>query len=351
MVPFHYFLMLVGVSASLTAILTPVVIRSAIKYDIVDHPGFHKTHTTAKPLLGGLAIYLSFMITFMLFLPFNGKFTSIIIATAILVLTGYYDDVLNIKPLAKLSGQVVAAAVVVFYNYERFFVLNDFFARYGFPTFITLVLIIGWIVLMINAFNLIDGLDGLAVGVGIIILLSMSLNTYLLGGSLNILSLQLICLGACVGFLPYNFNPASQFMGDTGSMLLGFLLSLTFLFAITSPFSSTLVVSSAFIFAYPALDVSYAIYRRLRGRCSILKADRCHIHHVIRSLGFSIRQTVLIIYLINALFAGIGVTLLFLNISAYVMTAIGITTALCALLVFRYLARLSKRNGLSMESL
>jgi len=346
MVSFQYYFLLVGVSALLTAILTPVVIRSAIKYDIVDHPGFHKTHKTAKPLLGGLTIYLSFMITFLIFLPFNGKLTSIIIATAILVLTGYYDDTLSIKPLTKLSGQVAAAAVVVFYNYERFFVLHDFFARYGIPTFITLFLILGWIVLMINAFNLIDGLDGLAVGVGAIILLSMAFNTYLMGGSIHILSLQLICLGACVGFLPFNFNPASQFMGDTGSMLLGFLLSLTFLFSITSPFSSNLVVSSAFIFAYPALDVSYAVYRRLRGGCSIFKADRCHIHHVIRSLGFSVRQTVLIIYGINAFFAGLGVTLLYLNLSAYIMTGIGVITALAALLVFRYLARLSKQHGL-----
>lgn len=349
MAPFHYYLMLVGVSALLTVCLTPVIIRSAIKYDIVDYPGFHKTHKTAKPLLGGLTIYLSFMITFMIFMPFNGKLTSIIIATAILVLTGYYDDTVNIKPLVKLSGQTVAAAVAVFYNYESFYVLHEFFARFGVPNFITLILIIGWIVLMINAFNLIDGLDGLAVGVGAIILLSMSINTYLMGGNINILSLQLICLGACIGYLPFNFNPASQFMGDTGSMLLGFLLSLTFLFSITSPFSSTLVVSSTFIFAYPALDVSYAIYRRLRGRCSIFKADRCHIHHVIRSLGFSVRQTVLIIYAINAIFAGMGVTLLYLDFSAYIMTGIGIITAVCALLVFRYLARLSKQNGLLVE--
>lgn len=349
MVSYQYYLMLVVISASFAAIITPFVIGSALKHDIVDRPGLHKTHLTSIPLLGGMVIYTGFIIALFIFLPLNTKMVSLLIASMILVITGIYDDLLDIRPLQKLAGQGAAAAIVVFFNYSHFSVLLDFFSNLNIPEIVTLFLITGWIMLMTNAFNLIDGLDGLAVGVGAIIFLGMAVNTLALNGSFNILSIQLIGFGACVGFLPYNYNPARIFMGDAGSMLLGFLLSTTFLFSITSPFSGSLVLGTIFIFAYPAFDVTYAIYRRLRSGCSILKPDRCHIHHILRSLGFSVRKTVLIIYLINAVFAGLGIMLLYFKLPAYVIGYIGLATALLMMVTFRYLARLSHRKGLVIE--
>jgi UDP-GlcNAc:undecaprenyl-phosphate/decaprenyl-phosphate GlcNAc-1-phosphate transferase len=344
----YFFLMLFLISFTLAALATPIISKFAYSNKIVDQPGLHKTHFKPKPLLGGLAIFIGFSVTMLYFLDVDDKLLSLSAATVVLILTGLLDDIYNLKPLHKLTGQTISALIVVLWNRGLFVFMLDYFERFYIPNVIVLIMITGWIVLMINAFNLIDGLDGLAAGAASIIFSAMAVLSWLTGGNPNILGVQLIGLGACLGFLIFNFNPAKIFMGDTGSMLLGFILATTHLFTIKYPFSAQLVLGSMFIFAYPALDVAYAFYRRVCNRSSIFKADRGHIHHVFCSLGLSVRSTVLIIYAINAFFATVAVFLLALNISTIALMLIGIVTAIGVIILFRRLILISNKNGINL---
>ncbi len=343
-VPFYVILFIIPFGVS--AIATPLLSKFAVKKNIVDNPDSRKIHFQATPLLGGFAIFISFAATLFIFLPLEGKLASLVLSTMILVVTGLLDDIYNIKPVSKLCGQVAAASIVVLWNAYLFRFMLDYFARFYLPGFLVLALIIGWVVLMVNAFNLIDGMDGLAAGTAAIIFMALAAVSLIEGGTPNILGAQLVGAGACLGFLIFNFNPAKIFMGDTGSMLLGFVLATTHLFTIKYPFDAQLVLGSMFIFAYPALDVAYAMYRRLRSGCSLFKADCGHIHHVLLSLGFSVRKTVLIIYGANVVFSVIAVVLLSMDIAAPVMLVLGILTAAGIAVLFKYLTVLSERNGL-----
>ena len=340
--PLLFFLAFLGVLFA-----TPILSKFAKHRNIVDKPGLHKTHSIAKPLLGGLAIFAAFSATLFLFLPMDDKLLSLILSTIVLVITGLLDDNYDLKPLYKLLGQTISAYIVVFWNAYLFRFMVDYFERFYMPGIVVLLLIIGWVVLMVNAFNLIDGLDGLAAGTAAIIFLAMAVLSFIEGGRPNILGVQLIGAGACCGFLIFNFNPAKIFMGDTGSMLLGFILATTHLFTIKYPFSTQLVLGSMFIFAYPALDVTYAFYRRICNKCPIFKADKGHIHHVLLSMGYSVKQTVIIIYMTNIVFSALGVLLLVLEVPSKLFLIIGVAVAIFAFLFFRKLYSISNHNGIS----
>ncbi len=323
-------------------IATPLASKIALQNKIIDQPGLHKTHKKAKPLLGGLAIFVVFAVTLLIYLPFDEKLLSLVISTGILVITGLFDDIYNLKPLIKLTGQLAAAVVVVLWNAHLFRFMVEYFAQFYIPAVIVFVLIIGWVVLMINAFNLIDGLDGLAAGTAAIIFLAMAVLSIMEGGRPNILGVQLIGAGVCLGFLIYNFYPAKIFMGDAGSMLLGFIIVTAHLHAIKNPFNAQLVLGSMFIMAYPALDIVYAIYRRIRSRRSIFQADKEHIHHMLIKLGFTIKQAVLIILVLNVLFAGIAVLLLSIHVPTFFLFIIWLFFFIGVVVLFRYLNRISR---------
>ncbi len=336
-------------SLVVTLILVLPVSKLAYKLDIVDRPGLHKTHSGIKPLLGGLAIFAGITFAMLVFSNASTMRLTLFIAMLILLITGLIDDIYNIKPLQKMAGQTAAATIVVIFNLPYYHLFFEFFERFYMPAPVIIFLIISWIVLMVNAFNLIDGLDGLAAGTAAIIFTTIALITLLNSGSSTIIALQVICTGACVGFLIFNFNPARIFMGDTGSMLLGFLLATTFLLSLNSTLNGSLIMGSIFIFAYPALDVIFAIIRRLRNRTSIFAADKSHIHHVLMSLGFSIRKTVIIIYMISILFSIMAVALLSMKLGTAVIISIGLITFAFTLTLFRYLTVISRRNGLHLH--
>lgn len=329
-----------------SALLTPLFRTGAIRYGMVDLPGLHKAHSLPIPLLGGLALFASMLISLIIYLPLNGKLVNLILAAIVIIITGLVDDFYSLKPMVKLAGQLAAASIMVFGNTGYLAPLVDLFGRVYLPGFVTMLGMVLFIVLMINAFNLIDGMDGLSAGVAAIMFLGMAIKTVMSGGSPNILALQLIGFGACVGFLPYNAHPAKIFMGDTGSMLLGFMLSATFLFSISAEqFSGALVLGSIYIFAYPLLDVAFAIYRRARGGGSILRADRCHIHHLIKGLGFSVGKAIKVIYVTNILFIAIGLAVILLKFNAIIVLIIGFLTALAAVLLIRKLANMGLEQG------
>lgn len=336
----YLYLFLVPLLIALLA--TPLLYRFAHNNGMVDLPGTHKLNTEARPVLGGIGIYLAWITGVLAFFPLCYGVGAIIMAAKILVIAGVLDDLYNLKVLQKLLAQSAAALIAVLGNVGHFRILLDYFNQYYIPDIVTLALITGWIVLMINAFNLIDGLDGLAGGTAAIILISMAVISITLG-RLMMLGFLLPVLGAVLGFLPYNFQPARILMGDTGSMLLGFMLSMLFLLTIDKPFSISLVLGSAFIFAYPALDIFFAVYRRLRRGSSIFQADRGHIHHLLLQLGYSVRQTVAILYAVSALSGTASVLFLCVALTSEAILAAGLLSTMVVFFFFRYLNGLTGR--------
>lgn len=290
----------------ITLVCTPLIQRLAVRNGVLDHPGERKVHKEPKPLMGGMALYLAFMVGAGLFFPWDRIYFTLIAITVIFLL-GLLDDIYDLNPYHKLAGQIAAAVIMVYFNQSFFSVIPQFLNRYGIPDIFALILVTGWLVFMTNAFNLIDGLDGLAVGIAVITcaaLVAISLiNVNPLG-----LGLAVILLGATLGFVPYNFQPAKIFLGDAGSMLLGFSLASIYLVKIQTPVSMPLVLGSMCIFLYPVTDVFFAIFRRIKNRTSIFKGDRGHIHHILLSRGLTTRQVVFIIYLFSA-FAGVSAVL------------------------------------------
>ncbi len=329
-----------------TAVVTMPVSRLAHFLDIVDHPGLHKTHDKIIPLLGGLAIFFGIALAMLFYSEVSTRILTLLLGMIILIITGLLDDIYDLRPPLKITGQALAASVVVLFNPGFFYLYTNYFERIGLPGFIAFILIVGWIVLIINAFNLIDGLDGLATGTAAIMFIAMALLNHITFGSGGMQSLQVMAAGACLGFLIFNYHPARIFMGDTGSMLLGFLLAATYLISLQGSYGGAVVLGSLFIFGYPALDITFAILRRLRSHTSIFKADRGHIHHVLLSLGFSVRQTVLLLYLVSILFSVVAVALLSMALEAIYLIVIGSLTFIFTLALLRYLTLVSRRKGL-----
>lgn len=330
------YLYLFALALIIAFVSTPVLTWFAKKNGIVDKPGKHKTHIEAVPLLGGVGIFLSISITLLFFFSNNLQILSLLAAGLLLMVVGIIDDLYNIKPLHKLACQGAIATAVVVYSAYMCPILSGHFERYRLPMLAIMGISILWIVLMTNAYNLIDGIDGLATGTAVIIFAAMAAVAYIQGHTM-LLVVNLIGMAACLGFLPYNFNPAKIFMGDAGSMVLGYILAISHIYLVVDAFSLQVALGSAFIFAYPFLDVSFAIYRRLRHRSSIFRADRGHIHHVLMNMGFSVRKTVLIIYLFNLFFGGMAVMAFCLSLSPVTVVMLGVVTMGAFYILFRYL--------------
>lgn len=287
-----------------TYFATPVVEKLALKIKAVDHPNDRKVHSKPIPRLGGLAIYLGFMAAVgaaFLAAKFYGSQLNyavgagIIFAGTILMVVGMFDDVHTLRPTTKLVWQIIAALIVIYFGVEIDFLSNPF---NGIVTIgiLAIPLTLLWIVGITNAINLIDGLDGLATGVtaiSAITLFFVALRTHQIGAAILMLAL----CGASLGFLRFNFFPASIFLGDSGSMFLGFILASS---AIIGVLKTTLVVALVIpllILGVPIFDTLFAIGRRLGTGKHPFEADNKHIHHLLLRAGFNKREAVLAIYI------------------------------------------------------
>lgn len=290
---------LISVFASL--LLTPIAIKLAKKYDIVDTPNDRKVHKSSTPLLGGLAIYFSFLLGIWMVQPSHPAHLSVLIGSMIIIIVGILDDCYELSPKLKFVGQLLAAAVVIFYGdlYVHFINLPfNGILQFG---WLTVPITFTWIVGVTNAINLIDGLDGLSAGVTGIAMLAMAGMAYFME-DLYVLPMAIILIGAIIGFLPYNFYPAKIFMGDTGALFLGFMISILSLLGFKNITFITFIVP-LLILGVPISDTVFAIIRRLVNRRPISQADKSHLHHRLLELGYSHRQAVLLIYCISAMFA------------------------------------------------
>lgn len=296
----------------ISLVLVPFVAKLAIKIGAVDKPNARKVHTKLMPRMGGLAIYISFFIVLFLSQEITREHIGLLLGGTVLVIVGIIDDVKDIPAKVKLVGQIVAACIVVAFGvrieFMTNFILGGMFPLYMFSVPFTVL----WIVAITNAVNLIDGLDGLAAGTSIIAAATMAISGYATGQT-EMASVALILIGASLGFLKYNFHPATIFMGDTGSMFLGYNLAVLAVMGFTKSFTLLSLVTPILVLAIPILDTMFAIIRRKMNHRPIFKPDKNHLHHCLLNYGFSHRDTVLIIYGVSAVLALCGLIMTYLN--------------------------------------
>ena len=280
----------------------PIVKNIAVHVGALDIPDARKVHKAPMPRMGGLGIFAGFLVGYVLFGYQSIQMNSILIGSFILIITGMIDDIKPVPAKYKFLGQLVAALVIPLYGG---IVLRDVsafglyvnFGIYSYP------LTVFFIVAAINCVNLIDGLDGLAGGISAIYFLTIGIISILLGNTNGLDAvLTFIMLGSVLGFLKHNFNPASIFMGDSGSMFLGYMIAVISLLGYKNVTFTSFIVP-IFLLAIPILDTSFAILRRFINHMPISMPDKNHLHHQFLKKNFSHRRTVLTIYVIDLLFA------------------------------------------------
>ncbi|MGM8215132.1 glycosyltransferase family 4 protein [Bacillaceae bacterium W0354] len=280
-------------------IVTPLVKMLAVKIGAVDQPSKRKVHTRVMPRLGGLAIYLSFMTGIIIFYPDTIYTLPILIGGTIIMVVGVLDDLIELSPKWKLLGQILAA-VVVLGTVQVEYVNLPFGGEIHFGI-LSIPITIIWIVAITNVINLIDGLDGLAAGVSAIALLTLSSMSIIMGNDL-VTIMGFMLLGSTIGFLFYNFYPAKIFMGDTGALFLGYMISVLSLLGFKNVTVFSFVIP-IIILGIPISDTIFAIIRRKIQRKPISAPDKEHLHHSLLRLGFSHPVTVLLIYVLSGIFS------------------------------------------------
>ncbi|KOA18363.1 putative undecaprenyl-phosphate N-acetylglucosaminyl 1-phosphate transferase [Clostridium homopropionicum DSM 5847] len=298
------------ISVCISFLLTPLIKKLAFKIKALDIPkDARKIHKEPIPLLGGMAIYLSFLITMILKEgPLVKSEVGILLGATIIVVGGLIDDLKDLRPLFKLAFQVAAASVLIIFGVEIFRITNPFpigsdYLNLG---FLVVPITILWVVGVTNALNLIDGVDGLAAGVAFICSVTIFIIA-VLNGRREAALFTAILSGAIFGFLPYNFNPASIFMGDTGAQLLGFLLAAISLEGTIKSATTFAIAVPILAFGLPIYDTLFAMIRRKMNGMPIMQADKGHLHHRLLDMGLSQRKVVLIMYLISAILGGISI--------------------------------------------
>lgn len=290
-----------------SALIMPLIKKIAIHIDAMDMPNKRKVHTSPIPRIGGLGIFISFILGYMLFGDNSLQMMSILIGGFLIVLIGLIDDINPVKASYKLVVQILSACVVVFHGGIVLNKVTAFGFLFLFPEPLNYIITITFIVAITNAINLIDGLDGLAAGVSSIYFCTIAIIAFILAkiSGLDVI-LSLIMLGSTLGFLVHNFNPASIFMGDSGSLFLGYIISIIALLGFKATTLTSLFLP-LLILAIPIFDTILAILRRFISGESLGKPDKEHFHHQLIKLNFSTKISVLIIYVINILFAMVSI--------------------------------------------
>ena len=281
--------------------IIPFIRKIAVHVGALDIPDKRKVHKTPIPRMGGVGIFFGFLLGYMLFGEPSSIMNSILIGSFIIVLTGVVDDIKPLKASTKFIGQLVASCIIVFYGNIVMKDLSAFglyidFGIFAYP--ITIFFILG----CINCINLIDGLDGLSGGISSIYFLTIGIIATIQGKFSLDCVLTFVMLGSTLGFLIHNFNPASIFAGDSGSMFLGFMIAVIALLGFKNVTMTSLIIP-LLVLAIPILDTLFAIIRRTIKGESISTPDKFHIHHQLLRRNLSQKTTVLIIYGVDLLFA------------------------------------------------
>ena len=291
--------------ALLTSFLSvPFVKNIAIKAKAIDIPkDGRRMHKTPIPRMGGLSIFYGFIVSILCFGNLNRELWAILFGALIIVIVGIVDDIKALPALPKLIAQIISAIIPVAMGSRIDFVsipFSDAATNIVFNDIISYALSVIWIVAVTNAVNLIDGLDGLAAGVSTIASASI-LFIALINGNAFVTLISVCLVGACLGFLPYNLNPAKIFMGDTGATFLGYIMAVMSIQGMFKSYTLITFIIPVLILGLPLFDTSFAIIRRLVRGQPIMQADRGHLHHRLIDMGFNQKQTVSVLYTISAL--------------------------------------------------
>ena len=302
-------------------LMCPVVKSFAYKIGAIDVPrDSRRMHKKPTPRLGGLAIFLGFMLSLLLFVPIDHQLRGILLGAVIIVVLGVVDDITPLRASFKFVVQIIAALIAVFHGVVVSVLSNpNVFSDnpYWSLGWLSIPITVLWIVGITNSVNLIDGLDGLANGVSTISAITM-LTIALLVSEAQTALIMAALVGACVGFMPYNRNPAQMFMGDTGSTFLGFILATI---SIQGLFKYYAIISFAvpfLILGLPMFDTLFAIVRRLAHGQNPMSPDRGHIHHRLIDMGLNQKQAVAALYVVSSI----------LGLSAVVLTTGGAMRAM-----------------------
>ncbi|MFC1478640.1 MraY family glycosyltransferase [Candidatus Margulisiibacteriota bacterium] len=291
------------ISFIIALVLTPIIQHISFYIGAIDKPNKRKVHAEPIARLGGVAIFIGFLAAILIKGQVDRTLFGIILGSCILLTVGLMDDIRRKGLFApiKLIGQVLAAWIVVHYYGVR---IEMFSSPFGDGLFslgwVSEPLSILWIVGITNTINLIDGLDGLAAGVGSIAAFTLFLTAIILG-RFDAAVLLIALLGASLGFLRYNFSPASIFMGDTGSTFLGYILAVASIIGVLKSAASLALAIPILALGIPIFDTLSAIFRRLSRKQHIFKPDSEHIHHRLLLSGFTHKQAVLLIYFASIL--------------------------------------------------
>jgi UDP-GlcNAc:undecaprenyl-phosphate/decaprenyl-phosphate GlcNAc-1-phosphate transferase len=357
-------------SAAAAYLATPLVRRIAGRFGAIDRPSDRKVHPRPTPTWGGIALWFAVLAglgaaalipSFRELYARSSEPLGAALAATVVVVVGAYDDLRTLSVPAKVAGQVLAAGVLILNGVQ--------FSYFWFPGLgilslgpdLAVPITLLWVLAMINAVNLIDGLDGLAAGV--VAIAAAAFLTYAIRSGEAIFAgpspAALLCTvvaGAAVGFLPHNFNPAKIFMGDSGSMLFGLLLAAATISGVgrtVAPTNTDLaalalpVVIPLLVLAVPFVDVVFAIIRRLRRGRPVFRPDKEHIHHRLLEIGHTHRQAVLLMYLWSALLASAALAITFVRSRTL---AVGLLVAVAVILVGTSVPRVLRRGNRRLPS-
>jgi UDP-GlcNAc:undecaprenyl-phosphate GlcNAc-1-phosphate transferase len=323
-------------------IMVPPLRRWALESGNVDHPNTRKVHTSAIPRIGGIAIFMSFLFSCLVFVDLVAPVRGILAGGLVIFCTGLIDDISGLTPRRKFLGEIVACLVTIFVGDLTIHTLGNLFGTgtINLPVWVAIPFTVFAVVGVINAINLLDGLDGLAGGVSVIALTCFAILAYQNGNSQAVM-LCFALLGALLGFLKYNFFPARIFMGDTGSLGLGFVLGFMAVFLTQLPFSRVNPVVPVLILALPILDTLWVMCRRLFCRISPFAPDQSHLHHKFLNLGFQHRYTVIFIYGISLTWGTAAILFRKADEHVLLLTYLGVTLSCYVLL--RYMLHHKER--------
>ncbi len=285
---------------------TPLAKKIAFKVGAIAKPRKRDMHKKPIPRMGGIAIFLGFMITYFIVMKYmpiidTKQNIGIILGAFIIFFLGFFDDIYELNAKLKFLLQIAAASIVALCGIRINFISVPFIGDSFFSTTVfSIPATVIWIVGITNAVNLIDGLDGLAAGISSIAALSLmtlSIST----GYVPAVVLTATLAGACIGFLPYNFNPASIFMGDTGSTFLGFTLAVTSILGLLKGYTMATIFIAVLVLGLPIFDTAFAIIRRALAGKPIMSPDRGHLHHRLVDKGYSQKQAVVTLYGISGI--------------------------------------------------
>lgn len=343
-------LMSMAAAVILSYVATPGVKYFAHKVGAIDVPkDERRVHKKPIPRLGGLAIFLGFIFSVLIFVDIDEQIQGILLGTIVIVIVGVIDDIVSLKAWQKFLAQIFAALIAVYYGVVVEIISNpnifsdiDFIDLGVFSIPITVL----WIVAITNSVNLIDGLDGLAVGVSTIASFTMLIIAIMVA-EWNVAVILAALAGACIGFMPYNMNPAKIFMGDTGALLLGYLLSTLSVVALFKVYAIISFVVPVLALAMPIFDTTFAFLRRISKGKNPMAPDRGHLHHRLLDMGLNQKQAVFIIYVISGLMGLLalvissegGIRILFIALAV-------ILAAVCGILIMKgKLVRKAPKGG------